>query len=598
MDCTDDTSLFSSSPSDALAQPSNALAQPSMRELASALMDVQSRDSFTETLPRLDWKLADANDVTIASRYCVETLIAQQLGLANQPANQPTTLQDNPLATCDRDGETRFTLTQLYSHESVTVDLHLFDPTDDVEHNRLQQYAKQLQALSDAAIPDYVDAFELETPLGPGFAIVQAATRAKSIQEWIADGYCFDEYELMLIALRVLTTLKYLHGESAGEQKGAGCVLHRAIKPTNILLENRRIADPFADYEPTRDRRAKEKKDRGFGRLYLVNLGRAAAENNSGTVVSTGTYGYTAPEQFYGRAQPASDLYSLGATLIYMASGKSPVTWMQSNLEINPDDVALSRSFIEWISRLTHADLAQRTTSASSALQELELIQLVGKPIAKGDYNLAIPRRQLSLTPKTTYLDFKVDSTPEELKIRFNYDRVSGDKPKRQPIPVGTISPEELKTALLLVVAVTIVGGTVALTGSAFLGFAVALLLPAFYFFLVPSVPAMDEPAERQASIRLRRDNVGRMFVTLATTPLPKRRRQSRAIAQSAFLESQIHFSNVPVRLLCTKPGLFSPRISFILATNDPKRTEKVAITGSQEEIRWLRVHVGRWLKS
>ena len=38
-----------------------------------------------------------------------------------------------------------------------------------------------------------------------------------------------------------------------------------------------------------------------------------------GTVV--GTYGYMAPEQFRGTARPASDLFALGGTLLYLLSG-------------------------------------------------------------------------------------------------------------------------------------------------------------------------------------------------------------------------------------------------------------------------------------
>lgn len=36
---------------------------------------------------------------------------------------------------------------------------------------------------------------------------------------------------------------------------------------------------------------------------------------------AAGTYGYMAPEQFRGAAQPASDLYALGGTLLYLLSG-------------------------------------------------------------------------------------------------------------------------------------------------------------------------------------------------------------------------------------------------------------------------------------
>lgn len=575
MDCTDSNgSIGPRLTSDVAAQPA-----------AGAFLSTVVED-YEQSL---SWKLADASDVTVASRRCVETVVAHRLmGASNGVGDRHLAGEPN-----------RFTLSQLYSQPKVTVDLHWFDPTDPSERERLQRYARQLQAIDRAAIPAYVDAFELETPFGPGFAIVQAAIEAKSIQEWIDDGYCFDESEMMLIALRVLATLKYLHGETPDSK---GCTVHRAIKPSNILLENRRVADPFLAYEPARERRNKDRRDRGFGRLYLVNLGRATFEDETGTLTASGTYGYTAPEQFYGRSQPASDLYSLGATLIYIASGQSPSNWMRSDLQIVPGSIALSRPFSEWISRLTHADLAQRTASASTALQELELLQLVGvqqvsKPLAADDYSLAKPRRSLARTPQTIYMDFKVISTPQELKIRFNYDRISGDKSQRRSAANGIISPEELKMALLLVLAVAIIGSTVALTGSPFLGFVVALLLPGFYFILVPPTPVV-EPVERQANIRLRRDMYGRMFVTLSTTQLPKRRHKQRALAQSAFLESKIHFANVPIRLLCTKPGLLTPKIRFIMATSDPNRTEKVAITGTQEEIRWLRVHVGRWLKS
>lgn len=40
---------------------------------------------------------------------------------------------------------------------------------------------------------------------------------------------------------------------------------------------------------------------------------------DTGTLV--GTYGYMAPEQLRGSARPASDLFALGGTLLYLLSG-------------------------------------------------------------------------------------------------------------------------------------------------------------------------------------------------------------------------------------------------------------------------------------
>ncbi len=53
---------------------------------------------------------------------------------------------------------------------------------------------------------------------------------------------------------------------------------------------------------------------------WLQAVASAGDPSSLGSTV-VGTYGYMAPEQFRGAAQPASDLYGLGATLLYLISG-------------------------------------------------------------------------------------------------------------------------------------------------------------------------------------------------------------------------------------------------------------------------------------
>lgn len=64
------------------------------------------------------------------------------------------------------------------------------------------------------------------------------------------------------------------------------------------------------------------------GKLFLVDFGgiQQGSSNvadsevmDTGTLV--GTYGYMAPEQLRGSARPASDLFALGGTLLYLLSG-------------------------------------------------------------------------------------------------------------------------------------------------------------------------------------------------------------------------------------------------------------------------------------
>ena len=519
-----------------------------------------------------EWKQADGSTDAAGFRYRVESAIAHQIErrLGQQIVQK------------------RFELADIYSQAKVVATIYLFDPADSEEINRLQQYARTLQSLDCAAIPAYLDGFEIETPLGPAFTIVQKALEAKSLQSWIAAGYCFDESELIRIASEVLSALQDLHGTNAN-------IIHRAIKPGNIFLADRRLEDPLAAYEPARERRANDKKQRGFGPLYLVSPKRAPIANSSGTLTLAGTYGYTAPEQFYGRACPASDLYGLGATLIYLASGKPPAIRVQTNLQIETYGLPLSRPFVEWIGRLTQADTTRRTRSAAQALQELELLQVVGKPLTGDDCNLSVARPSMAPMPQTVYADFKVQSTKQELKIHFAYDRVRGGSVReRLAAQMNRFDGGVVRGTIFVLLTILLVGGSVAYTGSIYLSVLIAVLLPGCFWLAAPPLPEREKASKkipRRASIRLRREKDGQMRLSLSTMPQPKKTKQR------GLVESQILFANLPVRSLSTRPGLFSQQISFTLTTHDPHRPQKVAILGSQEEIRWLRVHIGRWLK-
>ena len=81
-------------------------------------------------------------------------------------------------------------------------------------------------------------------------------------------------------------------------------MIHRDIKPSNILLSDR--------------------SGHNAGQVYLVDFGSVQTIVHSGTKTMVGTYGYMPFEQFGDRCVPASDLYSLGATLIYLATGYPP----------------------------------------------------------------------------------------------------------------------------------------------------------------------------------------------------------------------------------------------------------------------------------
>ena len=131
-----------------------------------------------------------------------------------------------------------------------------------------------------------------------------------------------------------------------------------------------------------------------------------------------GTYGYMAQEQFGVRAVPASDLYSLGATLIYLVTGSHPADLLGDEMVIEfEESVNLSSDFVNWLKWMTQTSLKKRPISAEVALKELEnptVIQsklVVSKPKGsniqlrkqKDELEILIPPKGLTLSVVISY---------------------------------------------------------------------------------------------------------------------------------------------------------------------------------------------------
>jgi ankyrin repeat protein len=85
-----------------------------------------------------------------------------------------------------------------------------------------------------------------------------------------------------------------------------------------------------------------------------------------------GTYGYMAPEQFLGQAVPATDLYGLGATLLYLLTHRSPAELPTNILERDfRSQIQISSAFADWLGKMIASDLENRFKSAKEALESL-----------------------------------------------------------------------------------------------------------------------------------------------------------------------------------------------------------------------------------
>lgn len=219
----------------------------------------------------------------------------------------------------------------------------------------LEREAETLKHLSHPQIPQLVDFVREEVDGDLSLYIVTTYIPAPSLEQRIQAGERFDVPQVTHIATQALEILQYLHSYNPP-------VIHRDLKPANLLLDDQ-------------------------GQLYVVDfgavLGRFAPQGGS-TIV--GTYGYMAPEQFSGRAVPASDLYSLGATLVHLLSGKAPAELPAQGLRLDYHaHVAIDATLRQWLDRLLAPEPADRFASAAQALQALQRPQTL-LPTRREDY--------------------------------------------------------------------------------------------------------------------------------------------------------------------------------------------------------------------
>lgn len=235
----------------------------------------------------------------------------------------------------------------LTSQKQVVLKLLTLNPQMQWEEHKLfEREGEVLKNLNHPRIPKYEDYFILENLPGsrfPWFVLVQSYIDGVSLQELLDQGQRFSESQVEEIAIEILNILVYLHSLEPP-------CLHRDIKPSNLIL-------------------AKDKQ------VYLVDFGavqdKAVAEDATFTVV--GTYGYVPMEQFAGRAERASDLYALGATLIHLITGTNPADLPHQNSRIEfADFVSIDLGLINWIGKLTEPNINDRISTATDAISALE----------------------------------------------------------------------------------------------------------------------------------------------------------------------------------------------------------------------------------
>ncbi|HKG78250.1 MAG TPA: protein kinase [Pyrinomonadaceae bacterium] len=151
-----------------------------------------------------------------------------------------------------------------------------------------------LTSLEHPCIPTIYDYF-YDEPSGRFYLVMKyisggdLASRMRA-----AVGGRLDEKTVTDWGMQVADVLDYLHSRPKP-------IIYRDLKPANLMI------------------------DGNTGRVMLIDFGiaRWVSQQEKG-VTAVGTMGYAPPELFSGRVQPASDVYSLGATMFHLLTGADP----------------------------------------------------------------------------------------------------------------------------------------------------------------------------------------------------------------------------------------------------------------------------------
>ena len=247
-------------------------------------------------------------------------------------------------------GRVTYLATEINTGNSVVVKQFQFARTSASwsEYSAYDREIQVLRGLEHPSIPRYLDSFQ--TPAG--FCMVQEYKDAPSL----ATKHQWKPQQIKQIAIAVLEILHYLQSQIPP-------IIHRDLKPENILVDNRL-------------------------NVYLVDFGFARTGGGEVAVSSVvkGTLGFMPPEQMFNRQLTvASDLYSLGATLICLLTGTTSTEFGsliddRGRINFQQQVPQLSQPFINWLQKMVEPNFHDRYASAEEALDALVPLEVL-RPI-------------------------------------------------------------------------------------------------------------------------------------------------------------------------------------------------------------------------
>ena len=243
--------------------------------------------------------------------------------------------------------------------EVAIKQLELAEAADWKAIELFERESSALQGLDHPAVPSYIDAVHDEA--GGRFILVQEFIDGEPLQRKIDRGEIMVDEELEDFLRQLLGILDYLHGLSPP-------VIHRDIEPSNIIVDG--------------------------GHYALVDFGavQVVVDDEQGGSTVVGSTGYMPPEQLMGRATPASDLYSLAATAVHLATGCAPSQMPMERMKLQFRDlIPFSAPIVDVLERMLEPEVDDRFESATAVIEALDDPRSVGSSaVARSDSDMSV----------------------------------------------------------------------------------------------------------------------------------------------------------------------------------------------------------------
>ncbi|RAQ40059.1 serine/threonine protein kinase, partial [Arthrospira sp. O9.13F] len=202
-----------------------------------------------------------------------------------------------------------------------------------------EREARTLKSLNHQGVPKFYDFFVD----GGKKYLVMEMIHGQDLEKQVDQSGPLTPTMAIKYMIQACEVLDYLHTQQPP-------IIHRDIKPANLMVRHR-------------DRR-----------IIVLDFG---AVKEIGTPLETriGAEGYSAPEQDRGQPLTQSDLYAIGATLIFLLTGESPLNYIGKqdqeygfDLDRIPTIAPDLREVIKRVTKYTPRDRYQTATDLADAL--------------------------------------------------------------------------------------------------------------------------------------------------------------------------------------------------------------------------------------